>query len=225
VNPYLYKSLSYKSEDFAPVSLVSRQPFAITVSPLVPSKSVSEFVNFGKGKSTPLTFATTGAGSMNHILGEWMGKTMGIKVSDIPYKGTGPAVIDLVAGRVDMQFEGITTAVPMHQSGKTRVVAVTSDERSPLLPDVPTLREAGYPDFVAYTYFGLLAPAATPRAVINKLHAAVVAAVSSPDFSQKVSASGESPLSSPTPKHYADLLRDENLRWGRIIAPMNIKLD
>ena len=225
MNPYLFKRLPYKTDDFAPVSLVSKQAFALSVHPGTPSKSVAEFVNWGKSRQGGMTFGTTGTGSFSHILGEWIGKTAGITMKEVPYKGTAPATLDMLVGRIDMVPEGITTAIPMHQSGKSRVVAITGETRSPQLPDVPTLRESGYPDLVAYTYFGLLAPSGTPAAVISKLHAAVVAAVNSPEFAQKVAASGETPQASATPRQYAELLREEHARWGKVIAPMNITLD
>jgi tripartite-type tricarboxylate transporter receptor subunit TctC len=225
VNPYIYRHLSYKSEDFAAISLVSKQAFALTATQSLPAKSIAEFVAYAQAKTEGITYGTTGTGSLTNIIGEWIGRTIGIKVTEVPYKGTSPSTIDLIGGRIDTQVEGITNAIPMHVSGKTRIIGVMSETRLPLVPDVPTFREAGYPNLVAYTYFGLLAPAGTPADVINKLHAAVVAAVAAPDFASKLAAGGEVAVSSASPKQYASFLHDEYERWGVIVKPLNLKLD
>lgn len=225
VNPYIYRNLSYKSEDFAAISLVSKQAFTLTATTSLPARTIAEFVAYAKAKPLGITYGTTGTGSLTNIIGEWIGRTARIKVTEVPYKGTSPSTIDLIGGRIETQVEGITNAIPMHLAGKTRIIGVMSETRSPLIPDVPTFREGGYPDLVAYTYFGLLAPAGTPDEVINKLHAAVVAAVAAPDFASKLAAGGELAVSSASPKQYASFLHDEYERWGVIVKPLNLKLD
>lgn len=225
INPHVFRSLPYRTEDFAPISLVSKQPFAFTASNTLPAKTVAEFVAYGKAKTDGISFGTTGTGSMTHIIGEWIGRTLGVKMVEIPYKGTSASTVDLAAGRLDTQVEGIGSGSAVHKSGKARVVAVMSDERSPVLPDVPTFKETGFPDLQAFTYFGLLAPAGTSKPVIDKLHAAVVNAVASPDFVAKLKFTGEIAASSPSPEKYGELLEAEYQHWAHIIKPLNLKLD
>ncbi|WP_295374368.1 tripartite tricarboxylate transporter substrate binding protein [uncultured Pseudacidovorax sp.] len=225
VNPHLYGKLSYQLSDFAPISMVSRQTFVLSVGAGHPAKTFRELMAYGKGKPDGLTYGTTGTGSMTNIIGEWVGKTTGLKLVEVPYKGTAPATVDVISGRIDMQFEGITSTASMAGSGKMRPLVVMADKPSPLLPSVPTFRDEGYPDLVAFTNFGLLAPKGTPGAVIDKLHAATVATVASPAFTDSLAASGEAAVSSPSPRQFASFLNEEFEHWGRIIKPMNIKLD
>lgn len=225
VNPYLYRNLNYKPEDFAPISLVSRQAFAVSVAADFAPRTVQDLVALAKSRPGGLTYGTTGTGSFTNILGEWMGKTLGIKVVEVPYKGTAPASIDLIGGRLDLNIEGISTAIPLAASGKQRVLTVTADERIPQLSGVPTLKESGYGELVAYTNFGLLAPAGTPETVVNTLHAAVVAAVTAPEFTARLAAGGESAITSTSPAQFAAFLRKEYEHWGHIVKPLNIKVD
>ncbi|MEO8299970.1 MAG: tripartite tricarboxylate transporter substrate binding protein [Burkholderiales bacterium] len=225
VNPYLYRKLSYKPEDFAPISMVSKQTFTITVGPDLPARNIQEFIAWAKAKPSGISYGTTGSGSLTNIVGEWIGRRMGIKMQEIPYKGTAPSTLDIIAGRLDMQIEGISTAIPMHNAGKTRVLAVMSEQRSPLLKDVPTLVESGYPDLVANTTFGLLAPAGTPVAVIEAIHAATVQCVADAEFTSKVGAGGEIALSSASPAQYGKDLASDYAHWGKIIPALNIQID
>ncbi|CAN7769996.1 tripartite tricarboxylate transporter substrate binding protein [Pseudorhodoferax sp. LjRoot39] len=225
INPYLYRSLNYKFEDFAPVSQVSRQGFAITASPTLQVKNLQEFVAWAKAKGSPVTYGTTGTGSMTNILGEWIGRTLGIAVTEVPYKGTSQILPDLISGRIDMSVDGFASAIPFQTSGKVKVLGVMTEERSPKMPDVGTTRESGYPVLLAYTNFGLLAPAGTPADVIDKLHRGVVAAASSPEFQNVLAAGGEQARSSPSPQQFGEFLRSEYVHWGTIVKPLNIKLD
>jgi tripartite-type tricarboxylate transporter receptor subunit TctC len=225
INPHVFRSLPYRTDQFAPISLVSRQPFVLTVTPGLSPKSVTEFVAWGKAQGKGVNFGTTGTGTMTHIIGEWIGQELGVKMTEVPYKGTSQSTLDLVGGRLDTQVEGLASGSALHTSGKGRVLAVMDDERSPTMPDVPTFREAGFRDLKAYTYFGLLAPAGTPRAVIERLHRAVVAAVATPEYVERLRANGEQAMSSPSPEAYAQLIQAEHDHWGRIIRPLNIKLD
>lgn len=226
VNPHTYRSLPYKLDDFSPISLISRQPVVLTVSSSVPARTVSELVELVRNSPDKrLTHGSTGVGSQTHIIGQWMGRTLGIDVADIPYKGTAESTADIVAGRLQVRSDAISTAAAMHKSKSAKVLAVMANERSSLLPDVPTFKESGYPDLLAYLDLGLLAPAGTPQAVIQKLHAAAVATVASPEFSGKLSGNGEVPQSSPSPADFAQFLQREYTNWGNIIRPLNIKLE
>jgi tripartite-type tricarboxylate transporter receptor subunit TctC len=225
INPYLYSKLSYNLNDFAPVSQVSRQGFAITTSPTSPAKTVQDLVAWARAKGSPLTYGTTGTGSMTNILGEWIGRTLGVRVAEIPYKGTSQILPDLISGRLDLSVDGLASAVPYHASGKVKVLGIMTEERSAKLSDVETTREAGYPSLVAYTNFGLLAPAGTPPDIVEKLHRGVVAAASSPEFVTALAAGGEQARTSASPQQFMEFLRSEYAHWGPIIKPLNLKLD
>jgi tripartite-type tricarboxylate transporter receptor subunit TctC len=225
VNPYLYRNLSYRTDQFAPISMVSRLPFGITTAPGFAARNLAEFVAWARDKPGGVTYGTTGTGSLTHIIGEWMGRTMGIRMVEVPYKGTAAAYADLLGGRIDINIEVLSAAFGMHQAGKMRILGIMAEERAPQIPDVPTFRESGYPSLVAYTNFGLLAPAGTPAPVIERLHQAVVAAVSTPDFVAKLAVGGETAVSSPTPAQFGEFLQSEYLHWGAIVKPLNLSLD
>lgn len=225
VNPHIFRNLPYKVSELAPVTTVSKQAFVLNGGPTIPVKSVADLIAYAKSKPEGLSIGTVGTGTTSHILAEWIARVLGIKVVVVPYKGTSQSTIDLISGRIDVQVDGISTAVTMHRGGKTRIVASMGAERS-IIPDgVQTFVEAGYPELVAYAQFALLAPAGTPDAVIRRLHAAVVAAMKLPELGEKLRANGELPDTSASPEEYAAQIRSEDKRWGDIIRPMNLKLD
>ena len=221
-NPYLFRKLPYRLEDFAPVSLVSRQPFVLTASDQLNVKTVAQLVDYARGRPAGINFGTTGVGSLTHIIGKWIGRTLQIEMQDVPYKGTSAALGDLLGGRLDTQVEGIVSAIPLHRSGKARVLAVMGEERSPSLPDVPTFREAGYPELVASIWFGLLAPAGTPEDIVEKLRRAVADVVALPEYRDRLAEQGEVAVSSASRSQYAEHLQREYEAWGRIIRPLNL---
>jgi len=223
-NPYLFKKLPYTLDDFAPVSLVSKQPFVLTAAEHIRVKNIAELIAYAKTRPGGVDFGTTGIGSLTHIIGKWIGRTLGINMQEVPYKGTSAAVGDMLGGRLDSQVEGIVSAIPLHKAGKARVVAVMSEERSPALPDVPSFKESGYPDLVAYIWFGLLAPAGTPDDVLEKLRLATVKAAEQPSFRDPMAENGEIAVSSTSRQEYAAHLRREYEAWGRIIKPLNLEL-
>lgn len=225
MNPHLYQSLSYKPSDLTAISLVTRQPFTVTASPGLPAKDIKEMIEVAKSRPDGLTFGTTGTGSMTHIVGAWVADTLGIKMSEVPYKGTAASTIDLIGNRLDLQLEVITSAAQVHNAGRARVLGLLSDKRSELLPDVPTFKELGYPQLEAYTYFGLLAAAGTPPDRIETLRAATEKVVASPEFVRTIAATGAIAEASITSQAYTDLLQREYENWGAVIKPMNIRLD
>lgn len=225
LNPHIFRNLPYKVTDLVPVSTVSKQAFVINGSPAIPVRTVAELVAFAKSKPDGLSIGTVGTGTTSHILAEWIARTLGIKAIFVPYKGTSQSTIDLISGRIDVQIDGISTAVAMHTAGKTRIVASMGAERS-IIPDgVQTFVEAGYPQLVAYANFAVMAPAGTPDPVVRKLHAAIVAAVGVPALAEKLRANGELPDPSASPEDFAALVRSEFKRWGDIVKPMNLSLD
>ncbi len=225
VNPHVYKSLPYKLQDFAPISLISRQPIVLVASGAIGVKTIPELIARAKANPAGVTYGSAGPGTLTNIVGEWAGRTLGIQVLQIPYKGAAQVNVDLVGGRVDLQVGGIAGSMPMHKAGKIRILAVLADQRAAVAPDVPTFKELGYPDLLAYTTFGVGAPVGTPDAILDKLHRAIVAAVAQPDFVASLAAIGETAIASTSPREYADELNSEYQRWGRIIAPLNISME
>jgi tripartite-type tricarboxylate transporter receptor subunit TctC len=225
VNPHVFRNLPYKVSELAPVSTVSKQAFIVNAHAGIPARNVAELVAYARTRPDGLVFGTVGTGTTSHILAEWIGRVLGIRVVPVPYKGTSQSTLDLIAGRIDVQMDGMSTAVTMHKAGKTRMLASMGNERAGLPEGVQTFAEAGYPELVAYAQFAVLAPAGTPDAVIRKLHAAVAAAVRVPEFAERLRAGGEIPEASASPEDYAAFIRSEDKRWGDIIRPMNLRLD
>lgn len=225
LNPHIYKNMPYKVSDLAPVSTVSKQAFVVNGSPALPVKTVAELIAYAKQKPEGLSIGTVGTGTTSHIIAEWIARTLGIKAVFVPYKGTSQSTLDLISGRIDVQIDGISTAVTMHNAGKTRIVASMGMERS-IIPDgVQTFVEAGYPQLVAYANFAVMAPAGTPDAVIRKLHAAIVAAVAVPGLVEKLKANGELPDPSGSPEEFVALVKSDSKRWAEIVGPMKLSLD
>ena len=171
IGPSLYKSVGYDPrKDFAPIGLIGNAPNSLVVNPSFPAKTVAELIAYAKANPGKVNFGSAGAGTVSHITGEYFARTAGITLVHIPYKGTGPALTDLLGGHIPMAFAPIPASHPNVSAGKLRALAVTSTTRSSLLPDVPTMAEAGLAGFDASLYYGLAAPAGTPRPIIDKLN-------------------------------------------------------
>ena len=223
-NPLLYKKLPYKVEDFAPITLLVTHPFVFGMHPGIPANTVKELVAYAKTHVGKINYATTGRGSASHIVGEMVEAALGIDMVDVPYKGASPALTDLVGGQVQMFFDGITTTLPFYRSGKLRILAVTSEQRNPAAPDVPTVVESGYPNLVIYNRYALFAPAGTPRAVIDRLNDAAVRALNTEDVRARMIADG-STADPTTPEGLAAILKSDAEVWGRTIRTLGIQLD
>lgn len=224
VNPHVFKTLPYRVDELAPISTVSKQAFVLNGNASIGVRNTAELIAYAKTKAEGLSIGTVGTGTTSHIIAEWIARTLGVKAVFVPYKGTSNSTVDLIAGRIDVQIDGLTTAVAMHTAGKTRIVASMGTERAGLPADVQTFTEAGFPALVAYAGGQLLAPAGTPDPVIRKLHRAVVAAMAVPALAEKMVAAGEVPETSRSPEEFAAFLRSESERWGAIIRPMNLSL-
>lgn len=225
-NPNLYKSLPYKVSDFSPVSSVSKQAYVVLTHPLLPIKTVADMVAYAKQKPEGVTIGTVGTGTQTHIVAEWLGRTLGIKVTPVQYKGTAQSSIDLIGGRLDLTLDALSTGAAMHNAGKVRIVVSMGQERPRILPaDVQTFTEAGYPALYTYSEMGLIAPAGTPEPVIRKLHAAVLAALKVPAVVEAMQSRGEVPTPSASPGEFGVFIRKETVRWNEIIKPMNLQLD
>jgi tripartite-type tricarboxylate transporter receptor subunit TctC len=217
-NPSLYSKLPYDSaRDFAPVSLLAAAPVILIVHPSVPVKTVKEFVALATAKPGQLNFASGGPGSSTHLGGELLKLVANIDLVHIPYKGTGPAVADVLGGQVVMMFAGISSVKQHVAVGRLRAIAVTGDKRSPAMPEVPTFIESG-------TYWGCLAPAATPKDIINKLSSTIAGVLKLPDIQQRLIDLGFDPIGA-TPEQFAANIKSETDKWARVIKTAHVKLD
>ncbi len=225
LNPALYANLSFSVErDFAPLMLVGSIPNMLAVHPSVPASSVKELVALAKSQPGRLTYGSSGFGSSLHLAGELFRGAAGVDIVHVPYKGSQPALIDLVAGQVNFMFDNMPSILPMAQAGKVRPLAVTSSKRSLLFPAVPTMSEAGYPGFVLTPWFGLLAPAKVPEPVLAKLNAAFNEALNDPAVRKRLAEIDLDPAGG-SGAEYGALIRSESERWGRLIREKNIKAE
>jgi len=225
ISPTLYSKINYDPvKDFAPVSLVATVPNVMITQASLPVQSLQEFIAFAKAKPGALNFGSGGAGTSNHLAGELFNIVTGAKLVHIPYKGVNLAMQDVLAGNVHLVFIGIPAAAPHIKAGKLRALALVAPQRSSALPDVPTVAEAGLRDFEVTTWYGVLAPAGTPRSVISRLNAELVKIMHSPDLKEKLAATGTDPLTS-TPEEFAAYIQREIAKWGEVVRKAGVKAD
>jgi tripartite-type tricarboxylate transporter receptor subunit TctC len=225
-NKYLYPKLSYDPvKDFSPVSLIAIVPNVLVTNATQPNvKTVSDVIANAKAQPGKLTYASAGNGSSIHLAGEVFTSMAKIDMQHIPYKGSNPAVTDLLGGQVNYMFDSITSAKPHIDSGKLRPIGITTSKRSKALPNVPTIAESGLPGYEVTPWFAVFVPAATPKPIINKLNAALLDALKSPEIKAKFDGIGAEPLGT-TPDELASYLNKEIERWGKVISTNNIKSD
>jgi tripartite-type tricarboxylate transporter receptor subunit TctC len=222
-NASLYATLPYDPvRDFRSVTLMWSFPQLLAVPRDSPARTVDELVALAKSKPGGLSFASQGTGSGGHLLGEMFKARTGANMVHIPYRGAGPAALDLATGRVDFFFVSYSSALSFLQAGKIRPLAVTSPKRMPTLPDAPTMREAGYAGIELDAWFGLVAPAGTPDAVVGKLNAAFVQAVRDPEVGKQMAEQGAEPAGS-TPEEFAGFIASEIDRFGKIVRTVGVK--
>ena len=220
--PSAYKNLKFDPRSsFTPVSLMSTQPLVLAVHAATPAKSVKEFIALAKSKS--LSFGTSGTGTSQHLSGELIKKMTGIDMVHIPYKGGGQAIVDLSGGQVPAAVLGSSTVIPQTKTGRVRILAVTSKNRSAALPEVPTLDESGLKGFDVYQWTAMLAPAKTPKAIISRLNGEVTTILKQPAASERLQAAGFESRGS-TPDYVAGLIRDGMARWQKLIAELKLEL-
>jgi tripartite-type tricarboxylate transporter receptor subunit TctC len=211
-------------KDFAAIAPVATIPFVLDVNPTVPATSVKAFVDWARARPGQVNYSSAGNGTSNHLAGALFAQTAGIQLVHVPYKGSAPALQDLVAGRVQAMFDLVTTSLPMIQAGKVRPLAVTSAERVPTLPDLPTMKEAGYPDYEVTAWFGLFAPAGTPAPVIARLHDATAKALADPEFRDKLAKLGMTPMSASA-ADFSRMVSAEAGKWRDVVKAAKIKVD
>jgi tripartite-type tricarboxylate transporter receptor subunit TctC len=223
ITQYAYPKLPYDSRrDFTPVTLLVTNPLVVTINPgKVAAKSFQEFVAAAKKEPGKLNYGSPGNGSLPHLATELFRLRSGIDVVHVPYKGGGPAVVDLVGGQIAFMFASPLEVMPHVKAGKLAVLGVTSSKRLGYWPEVPTVIESGYPDYEALAWFGVVAPAATPRDVVAKLSADIVAAVRSPDVSEKLAAQGAE-VAGTTPEEFGQFLVREHARWSEAVKAANV---
>jgi len=225
VAPTLYPNVGYDPrKDFAPVGLIATSALVVLVNPSVPSKSLKEFIALAKQKPGQINFASAGVGSGMHLGTELFLQMADVKLTHVPYKGTGPALTDLLGGHVSVFFSSLPSAIPLIQAGKVRALAVTGAKRSAVLPDLPTVAESGVPGYEAVLHYGIVAPAGTPQPIVAKLNAALRQAVVSPEVHQKIAADGAEPLAS-TPEEYAADIDREETKWAAIVKRSGAKAE
>lgn len=223
-NPHLYRKLPYSPNDFVPVALLANQAFVVGVNPGLPVRTFGEFVQYAKANPKKLNYATSGRGGAAHIVGEMFENALGLDMTDVPYKGSTPALTDLMGGQVQVAFDGGSTIVAFAREGKIRALAVTSERRSPIAPDVPTVVELGYPELVIQNRYFLLAPRGTPAAIVARLNEAAVAALNAEDVRSQLARDGTVPAPT-TPDGLARILRTDGELWGSTIKRLGIQLD
>ncbi|GJG93822.1 tripartite tricarboxylate transporter substrate binding protein [Cupriavidus pauculus] len=222
----VYKKLPYSfQKDLVPVSTLAMVPNVLVInSAKTPARNVAELVTLAKKASPELSYGSNGNGTAQHLIGTQFQATTGAKLLHVPYKGSGPLTTDLLGGQVTMSFDTLTTVLPHIKSGKLKALAVTTAKRSSALPDVPTMEESGLKGFDIGTWFGVLAPAATPKPIVTRLNAEIVRIVSSPDFQQRMIAAGAEPMSS-TPEAFAKRINDETGKFAVLVKEGNVTIE
>jgi tripartite-type tricarboxylate transporter receptor subunit TctC len=224
INPAIYKKLPYDPvKDFAPVSMTTAYPYIMVVNPKLGVKTLEQFVALAKGKPGELNYGTTGVGAANHLVTELFDFKAGIKMTHIPYRGTALAVTDLLAGQVQMVFADPISALPHINAGTLLALAVTSKERSPVAPNVPTVSESGYPGFDAIAWHGILAPANTPPAIVNKLNTEIVAALRDPETAALLEKQAMQTVGS-SPQAFADFIKQDIAVWKEVAEQAKVEL-
>ena len=224
VNRYLFRALTYDPvADLAPVTLICTYPNVMTVPNSSPAKSVMEFVAYAKANRGKVTYASSGNGTSVHLSGELFKRMAGIEMTHVPYRGGGPAINDLIPGRVDVMFNTIGTALPLVRGGQLRGLAVTTAERFRTAPDLPTIAESGVPGFNVSSWFAFFVPANTPPAILGKLHTDTAAVLAEPTIKERMEKLGVAPASS-TPQELAAHLKSEMDKWGPIIKQAGISI-
>lgn len=225
INPVVYKEMPYDSiKDFAPISRVQSVPLVVLVTQKFGVNSVKELVERAKAQPGKITVASAGTGTTNHFAIELFGSMAGIQMLHVPYKGSGPALTELLGGQVSVMFDQLSSSMGFIKEGRIRVIAVTTAKRIDALPGVPTLAESGVPGYEASTFLGILAPARTPRAVISKLNAAIRKTVESRAVQERFRSLGADPGAS-TPEQFATMIRDELDKWRRVAKAANLQFN
>ena len=225
INASLYAKMPYDHiRDFVPIVLVAAVPNVLVVHPSVPVNSVQELIAYIKANPGKVNFASSGSGTSIHLSGELFKVLTGVQITHIPYKGSAPALSDLLGGQVQMMFDNLPPSLPHIKGGKLKALAVTTTERAPALPDVPTMVEAGVPGFEASSWFGLLAPAGTPRPIVAKINDEIARWIATPEAKEKMTAIGAN-AKGGTPEDFAQHIAAETAKWAKVVKESGAKVD
>jgi tripartite-type tricarboxylate transporter receptor subunit TctC len=226
LNPMLYKKLSYDPvKDFRMLALITDLPVVMEIHPSVPAKTVAEFVAYAKQNPGKLNFGSAGTGGTIHLAGEMFKQIAGVDMIHVPYKGAGPALTDLLSGNIQVMFDTLSTALPPVKSGLLRPLGVSSAQRSPDLPDVPTIAESGYPDYVVSVWYGIAAPAKLPDDIAEKISASLDRALNDDAFRASLEKIGFPVFRPRSPAAIAEFIDADRARWSKVIKAQNITLD
>jgi tripartite-type tricarboxylate transporter receptor subunit TctC len=225
INPSVYKGMSFDPlKDLAPISNLLRAPLVLVANPNVPAKNLKELIAYIQSKKGSFSFGSSGNGTPQHLTGELFNSVQKLEMGHVPYKGSAPAISDLLGGHIPIMFDSTIAIMPHIKSGKVRPIAITSSKRSPLLPDVPTFAELGIPQIESYAWYGLFAPAKTPKAVIDKINAETIKFMKSPEFA-KVRAETGSDLLADTPENFTKFVHAESAKWSKVAKESGATVD
>jgi len=223
IAPSLYEKLPFDPvKDYEPVTLIATSPNVLVAHPSVAAKNLKELIALAKAQPGKLNYASASVGSVGHLTGELLNELAGIKMTHVAYKGSGQAVTDLLGGHIQIMFSGFYSTLPHIKSGKLRALAQTGEKRSAALPDVPTIAESGFPNFEATAWYGVHAPAKTPKAIVNRLNAEIVKALKLPDVKERLSGLGFE-IAASTPEAYGKYIRSEITKWAKVVKASGAK--
>ncbi|RYF18649.1 MAG: tripartite tricarboxylate transporter substrate binding protein [Comamonadaceae bacterium] len=225
INASLYKKMPFDPiKDFAPLTRVAMVPNLLVAHPTRPYKTVQELVAYAKANPGKVTFGSSGNGSSIHLSGELFDSMAKVDMIHVPYKGSAPAVSDLIGGQIDIMFDNMPSAIQHVRSGRLKAIAVTTAKRSPELPNVPTIAEAGVPGYEATSWFGMFAPAATPAPIVTRLNTALVKVLSDADVKKKLAEQGAEPYAEK-PEQFAEFIRKETAKWSQVVKASGASVD
>ena len=226
LNPALYSKLPYDPvRDFAPVTQGTYYGYVLVLNPAVPAKSIEELVALAKAKPAQLSYGSTGTGGANHLAGEFLAIMTGTKLTHVPYKGSAAALADVLGGQLSMMFDTLITSIPQLKAGKLRAIGFSGNRRASQLPDVPTMDELGLKGFEVSSWQGILAPAGTPPAVVDRLYAETAKALKMPDVVERLATQGGNELVGSTPAQFAALIKAEIVKYGKVIREAGIRIE
>ncbi|RJF95541.1 Bug family tripartite tricarboxylate transporter substrate binding protein [Noviherbaspirillum saxi] len=225
INPSLYSKMSYDPvKDLAPVTMLVREHNLMAINPSIPAKTLQEFIAYAKSKPNEINFGSPGNGSPAQLAGELLNQMAGLKMTHVGYKGSGPAVVDLVAGHIGMMIDNMPALLPHVQSGKLRAIAIPSEKRATAMPDVPTFAEAGMKDFVITAWKGVMVPAGTPRDVVSKLQTSIAKVMAKPEIKKRMIEMGAEPVAN-TPEQFGSIIKNETAWWAALVKSTGTKLE
>ncbi|WP_218367473.1 tripartite tricarboxylate transporter substrate binding protein [Bordetella sp. BOR01] len=223
INPHIAKSLPYDShKDFIPLALIAKMPGLMTVNPDVPAKTLQELVALAKAEPGTLAYGQPGGLSSGHLSMEYLKKVAGIDILSVPYKGGGPAVVDLAAGHIQVLINSPTSTLPFVRDGKVRAIATTGAKRPAALAEIPTIAESGFPEFELYEWYGLFFPAGTPQEIVDRMNSEIVKIMATPEMARRIEEIGAE-SSTYTAAQFAEFVGAEDERWGNLIKQLGMK--